>query len=458
MMPERGLFPAFCALVGASVLGCARAPSPAPAATSEKHPSTLQAIDLAKAAGYLTELASLCTADGGKLWGKSLCGPVLIVDPETREVVANQADPGGLLTPTGHPGVFAGRWPATETIANTAIAWKGTRWTMIMYGALEGESRERGALLMHEAFHRVQPDLALEAEGKANGTNRQLDERDGRFWLQLEWNALEASLAEGASPRERSRAIEDALTFRAARRARFADTAVKETELEINEGLAEYTGERLAGWSTADVLKEAARRRSRDTGFVRSFAYVSGPLYGYALDATGADWRKHVTAKTDLGALLGELANAKASPSIGDARRRGDLRGGKALASAEDARASKRAAQIADWRRSLVDGPVLTIDLNTVTAGGFDPRTVYPISETETVFTGRTLIGSWGTLDVDGGAILIDDAASRATVSVRDGSPDSLHGKGWSLTLAPGWAVEPGKRKGDATLVHRPGP
>jgi hypothetical protein len=419
------------------------------------HEEKLEAIDLALATGYLGQFASLCAADGERLWGQSLCGPVLIVDPGSREVVANRADPEPerILSATGHDGVFAGRWPATKTIANTAIEWKGTRWTMIMYGALEGEPPTRGALLMHEAFHRLQPDLRLSPVGKANETNRHLDERDGRFWLQLEWNALEASLAEGVNARERSRAIEDALTFRAARRARFPESAVRETGLEINEGLAEYTGERLAGWSTADVLKGAAHRRSRDTGFVRSFAYISGPLYGYALDATGIDWRKRVTADTDLGALLGELTNAKPSPSITDARRRGDLRGGKALASAEDGRAHERAAQIADWRRTLVDGPVLIIDMNTVTAGGFDPRTVYPISETETVFTGRTLVASWGTLEVDGGAILIDDATSRATVSVRDASADSLRGNGWSLTLNPGWAVRPAKRRGDVLLV-----
>jgi hypothetical protein len=415
----------------------------------------LKAIDLAQAAAYLAEFSATCAADAGALWGKSLCGPVILVDPESREVVANRADEGSVLARTEDEGVYAGLFPATETIANTAIDWKGTRWTMIMYGALEGEPNERRALMMHEAFHRLQPELALRPEGKANDTNRQLDERDGRFWLQLEWNALQASLAEGTSERDRSVAIQDALAFRAARRTRFPDAAVRENGLEIKEGLAEYTGDKLAGWSVADVLKEVARRRAKDTGFVRSFAYVSGPLYGYALDATGAEWRKRLTAGTDIGSLVAELTHAHPLP-VAETTRRSEARGGKALGTAEDARARKRAAQIKEWRSSLVDGPILVIDLKTVTAGGFDPRTVYPIGETETVYTGRTLIASWGTLEVDGGAILIDDAKSRASVSLAGASADSLRGKGWSLTLAPGWTVGPGARKGDVTPVHRP--
>ena len=55
-------------------------------------------IDLATAAQYLGEFKSLCDEDAGILWGVSFCGPMLLVDPETRIVVANQADAGGVPT------------------------------------------------------------------------------------------------------------------------------------------------------------------------------------------------------------------------------------------------------------------------------------------------------------------------------------------------------------------------
>lgn len=433
-------------------------PSGAPAAKVEPitEPVTLKAIDLAKAKGYLTEIDSLCKADGGKLWGESLCGPFLLVDSKSREVVANRRDRDGVFAATNHDGVFIGRWPETEGIANTAHEWKGTLWTMVGYDYLDEDPKARQALLMHEAFHRVQPELALVPREKTDGAaNKHIDERDGRFWLQLEWNALEAALAEGASERDRHLAIRDALTFRAARRTRFPEAAGGEVALEIMEGLAEYTGNKLAGWSTADTLKATARRRSNDSSFVRSFAYVSGPLYGYALDATGADWRKRVAVDADLGALLGDLTKEKPGPAS-EAKNRGDAYGGKSLAKAEDERARQRTAQIAEWRHALVDGPILAVDLKSVTGRTFDPRTVHPISKTETVYERNTFIASWGTLKVDDGAILVDDANARATVSLAGASADSLAGKGWSLTLATGWTVGPATRKGDLTLVHRP--
>ena len=35
--------------------------------------------------------------DGGRLWGRSLDGPLLLVDPETRSAVANRTDGKGVL-------------------------------------------------------------------------------------------------------------------------------------------------------------------------------------------------------------------------------------------------------------------------------------------------------------------------------------------------------------------------
>ncbi len=55
-------------------------------------------IDTTLAAQYFQEAQVLCNRDNGKLWGISLCAPVLFVDRKTRTVVANQADKEGFLT------------------------------------------------------------------------------------------------------------------------------------------------------------------------------------------------------------------------------------------------------------------------------------------------------------------------------------------------------------------------
>jgi phage tail protein X len=70
----------------------------------------------------------------------------------------------------------------------------------------------------------------------------------------MEWRALERALRQTGPAR--SAAIADALLFRTYRRTLFPDSAKNENALELNEGLAEYTGVRL---SSADLQEMAVR-------------------------------------------------------------------------------------------------------------------------------------------------------------------------------------------------------
>ena len=258
-------------------------------------PTTAGSIDIESAARYFSEFDELCREDDGRLWGASLCGPMLIVDPPTRMAVANQADEGGVLKPALN--IFAGELPPELPIANTAFEWDGTRWTMLMVWSLSEDRTRRLSLMAHEAFHRVQPELDLAPFGEICA---HLDTADGRFWLQMEWNALQEALS--VEGQERLDAVADALAFRAARRAHFPNAAAREVPLEIFEGLAEYSGMRLAGLSDVEVVEAVAAKREQESGLVRSFAYVSGPLYGFMLDATGIAWRDRVRSNWTPGA------------------------------------------------------------------------------------------------------------------------------------------------------------
>lgn len=189
-------------------------------------------------AAALRDAQTICDRDHGALWGVSLCGPVLLVDPATRALFANQADLENYLKRNGD--VFTGTLPEAINIANTAVDWAGKKWTMIRLPLPEAEDR-RAVLMGHEMWHRIQGDLGLAASGAGND---HLDTRDGRFWLQLEWRALAAALqATGAA---RTDAERDAVLFRTRRREIFPDAGRKECDLELNEGLAEYTGVKLS--------------------------------------------------------------------------------------------------------------------------------------------------------------------------------------------------------------------
>jgi hypothetical protein len=418
------------------------ASSGAPASAAASVPG---AIDLAAASAALAELDAASARDGGKLWGRPLSGPLLFVDPGTRQVVANRRDKNGKLRPRGD--LFVGTLADNDMIANTAVEWQGERWTMVMWPVPEASAR-RTALLAHECFHRIQPELGLDAETPLNA---HLDAMEGRLLLGLEWRALEDAL--GKSDRARKEAIADALGFRAARRARFSDAAVKENALEIAEGIAEYTGARIAEWSAKTVLESGQKRRAGEDGFVRSFAYVSGPLYGYLLDDAVPGWQKKVTKTTDLGQLLGDGAKVKprgpreVEPAL--------LRyGGAELRASEQRRHEERAKRIAGWRSELVDGPVLVVDIRDA-SGSFDPRRVFPIGEGEVVYTERGLRASWGKLEVTEGAILEDARSNEGRVSLAGANGDHTKGPHWTLTLEPGWTIAPGPRKGDVKVVRR---
>src|SRR5512134_283269 len=132
-------------------------------------------IPLERARNVLEEARLACAEDAGALWGLSLCGPLLLVDPQSRFTVASEADGGGVLRAEGS--VFAGVLPPDVVVANTATRWGGTLWTMVMWPSIGPRPAQQRRLLMHESFHRIQADLGLPA---ANTNNPHLDSLEGR--------------------------------------------------------------------------------------------------------------------------------------------------------------------------------------------------------------------------------------------------------------------------------------
>ena len=189
-------------------------------------------IDPALAHQYFSEMQANGEKDGGVLWGVKLNGPMLFVDPQTRSIIANMPDKEGLLSKQG--GVYTGKLPTDKIIANTSIAWAGVKWTMVMW-PLPKDKYNRGRLMAHESFHRVQEEIGLPMR---NPSNVHLNTGDGRLWMRLEWRALKKALI---SSGDRRTAVEDALIFRSYRQSLFPNAAEDERLLEMNEGLSEYT-------------------------------------------------------------------------------------------------------------------------------------------------------------------------------------------------------------------------
>lgn len=400
------------------------------------------AQDTMDARGLFDQAQAICQTDDGALWGISLCGPILIVDPGTRQVTASQAGDSDVLSE--RDGVFVGVLPADVPAANTAVDWDGVRWTMLL-APLPEDAETRAGLIAHESWHRVQDQLGLPM---ASPTPNHLATAEGRIAMRLEWRALAAALSAPDAPGMR-RAIGDALIFRAARHAQAGpQDAAEERALELNEGLAEYTGVRLSGAIDPHRAVAGALRAAEEAdAFSRMFAYASGPAYGLLLDDAAPGWRERLTAQSDLGSMLGEAVGLTTpeDPEAAFARTAAAY-DGQALARQEIAAAEARASVDARWTRRLVTGPVLRLPFQAMRIS-FDPNALAPLPPHGAVYPTATITDAWGVLTVTDGALIAGDWSAVTVTAPRDG--DALSGDGWSLELAEGWGVAPGERDGD---------
>jgi hypothetical protein len=405
------------------------------------------------ARAVFAEAAALCSADGGKLWGESLCGPLLLADPATHVLVASQNDASGSLHDAG--GVFTGVLPKEQNVANTALEWGGVRWTQLQW-PLPADPAARATLLMHESFHRVQPRLRLPVQREAD--NAHLDSLDGRYLLQLEWRALAKAL-EATVDRAARAAAEDALRFRHERRQLYPRAAEAETALELNEGLAQYTGIVL-GHPTPEARTAAAVRElaqhEQDPGFTRSFAYASGPAYGLLLDRFVAGWRARLAAGQELGTLLlAALEIDRTADSPAQLGRRAARYGGNELLKAEIARDARRRAAAKLNRARFIDGPVLVLGSRHMSVQ-FDPRTPEPLENAGTVYPTLRVTDDWGVLEVKEGALLKPDWSAVVVPAPAATQGAKIDGAGFALTLNDGWRLVPGARAGDWTVAPDP--
>ncbi|HSB53794.1 MAG TPA: hypothetical protein VLD58_05535 [Gemmatimonadales bacterium] len=405
-------------------------------------PARAQA-DTSGAAQAMRDYLAAARHEGGKLWGRSLLGPMILVDPATRAAFASEEPPGGSFRQ--RDGLWQGTLPDGIPLANFALTWVNRRWAMVLL-PLPQDRFLALELLLHESYHGIQEQIGL---ARPDRLNPHLDERDGRYWLRLELRALGTAL--GARGGDRKRAAEDAMRFRAARLARYPGADTLENSLEVAEGLAEYTGTRVA----LDYLRLPQARAAtlahdfeRRKTYVRSLGYGTGPGIGLLLDQYRPDWRTRVARE----GLAPQLAKALGVAGGDDAARVAIRYGADSLGTEEDRRAEARTRVLADYRARLIDGPVLALHQSGVQRA-FNPNELIPFGAEGTIYPTGTFSAEWGSLEVTRGGALIAPDYSLLRLQAPTSPGDSVvHGEGWVLKLAEGWRAVPGARAGDLTV------
>jgi len=401
-------------------------------------PSAVAQVDQQRAQEFFEDVQAVCEREGKRLWGMSMCGPMVIADLRTQTIATSQPAPEGPR-------------PRGLGILNAPIEWGGVTWAAYMWDTLaNAPPRVRKAILLHELFHGLlQRKLGLAA---SELLNEHLDALDGRYWLRLECRALARALRESGAPR--TAAVRDALAFRQARQTFYPGSAEKERALEINEGVASYTGVAAAADAEADAIAGALEALSgAETGesFVRTFAYFTGPAYGLLLDASSPGWRQRIRYTDDFAALL---AGAFGVQPAADAAASAARYGGTEIRAAEEQRERGRQERLAELRRQFVDGPVLVIRGGG--GGMFNSMGAVVIPDVGTVFFGPFRFNTdSGTLEAEKGVLLESNGSVRRVAAPMRRDDTTLAGDGWTFTVKPGWVIREGSRRGDYEVVRQ---
>ncbi|MEO6225982.1 MAG: hypothetical protein ABIO80_09065 [Sphingomicrobium sp.] len=400
-------------------------------ALSSVSASAPQPVDPAHA---IVEFSTYC-ANSIPIWRKSLCGPLLFVDPATKTAVAS-FDPG--VAGFHREGtVWVGPLPPTIGIANTSVEIAGKRVAEILL-PLPADAVERRILMSHESFHRIQPALGFTG---AEADNGHLDAREARIYARLEVQALKSALTR----KTWQAAARDALSYRAARLARYPSARAAEGSLIANEGIAEYTGLRVgAGAQATRVALKRLDGAADRPSLIRSFGYVVGPAYGLLLDRTTNGWRRAALKGEAVPDLLAKAIGGKVRPQTAMARY-----GGARIVAEETARDATIQARKTELTARLVDGPTVTFAFESMNIE-FNPNTVFALGSAGNVYSQATNIRDhWGALTATGELLLSPDWKFARVPGPAKIEGRTITGPGWSAELAPGYAMVPGDRPGD---------
>ena len=208
------------------------------------------------------------------LWRVQLNAPVVIVNPAENKMYFT-AIANGKVEPLKEEA-----WDNKVPLANSFYEYNGKKYVTIIENALQyAPCNDRVNLLAHEIFHLHQNSLGI---NNTASNNFHIDGVSGRALLQIEMAALQKALTGDMQ------SLYNALYVRKYRQSLSTDN--NEDMYELNEGLANYTGIKLAipdpRTEVTDALNYTISR-----GYANAFAYATGAAYALILDSISPAWR-----------------------------------------------------------------------------------------------------------------------------------------------------------------------
>jgi len=391
-----------------------------------------------KTSQYFKSIEDICNRDNGHLWGKNLYGPIMFVDRTSRRIVANQPDNEGLLK--GKDGIYTGLYPKELIINNAAVNFGGTLFAMTPLPNEEDDYKIKTRAI-HSLFHCFQEAAGIISAGF--NTNN-MDEKEARLWIKLEWKALRKAL--NSQGEERQLAIRDALIFRGSNRELYQKYANDETRFETYEGLATFTYTMLCTNSPGEFksrLFENLERVYSMQSYARSYGFIHGALYASLLCDKGFDFQKIKTDDFDLGGAVKELYNIEL-PVICR-----DVAGSLAVNYDIDAINKEEEQHLSDIKERIhkqistfTEKPVVFLELESPYFD-FEPEDIHSFDTLGTLYSSMRVSDNWGKLTVDKGGCLVSNNFKYLRITAKGFKEEKnrISGEGWHLILNNDWEL-----------------
>lgn len=393
-----------------------------------------------KATQYFKSIEEICNRDNGKLWGKNLYGPIMFVDRTSRRIVANKPDAEGLLK--GKDGVYTGIYPKELLINNAPVKFGDTQYAMAPLPAEEDEYRIKTRAI-HSLFHLFQESTGVTSE---SFNLKNMDEKEARLWIKLEWKALKKAITLPAD--DRKLAIRDALIFRGSNHELYNKMANDENRFETYEGLATFTYTLLCTNSPEEFrtrLFENLDRLYSMQSYSRSYGFIHGALYASLLYDKGYDFKKNNTVNTDLGKEVKELYNIEL-PAVCR-----DVAGSLAMNYEIDIINKEEEKRLSDIRESIhklistfTEKPVVFLELESPYFD-FEPEEIHSLDTLGTLYNSIRVSDNWGKLTVEKGGCLVSNSFKYLRITAKGYKADKtrISGEGWHLILNSEWELVP---------------
>jgi len=393
-----------------------------------------------KASVYFKDIEQICNRDSGKLWGQNLYGPLMFVERGTRRIVANQPDNEGILK--YNDGVFTGIYPKELLLSIAPVIFGGKQFAMTTLPPEDDKYRIETRAI-HSLFHRFQANEGMTAS--VFNVN-DMDEKEARLWIKLEWKALRKAI--NSNGEERQLAIRDALIFRGSNREQYRKYANDENRFETFEGLATFTYSMLCTSSPEEfktrLFENLDRIYSMDS-YSRSYGSIEGALYTTLLYEKGFDIKKIKTDNFDFGTAVKDLYNIELPTVCRDVG--GSLAVNynvEAILKEEAVRDTQIKESILNQANIFTQKPVVFLELESPYFD-FEPEDIHSLDSLGTLYTSIRVSDNWGKLTVEKGGCLVSNNLKfiRITAKSFKIEKNRISGDGWHMILNNDWELVP---------------